>query len=353
MRYIITTIAAISSLLVLVSCKKAGAEEVINDGSPTNLVIQVDNKNDGTGAVAFTATALNADSYKFEFGDGNSANNTTGTASHTYTKPGNNNFVVTVTASNSSGKTIARSTQIMVNVATSGGGTGLVWSDEFETNGSPDPNKWVFEIGTGSNGWGNNELQYYTNRQDNAVVSNGVLRITAKKENFSGSAYTSSRMITKGKFEFKYGRVEARAKLPQGVGTWPAIWMLGANINAVGWPNCGEIDIMEHKGSEPNKIYGTLHYPGRSGGNADGSFRMISNASSEFHVYSVDWTASHIKIYVDNQLIHSFVNSGSVPFNHDFFIILNVAMGGTFGGSVDPAFSSSSMEIDYIRVYKN
>ncbi|MBZ5858543.1 glycoside hydrolase family 16 protein [Flavihumibacter profundi] len=227
----------------------------------------------------------------------------------------------------------------------------LVWSDEFNTNGRPDPAKWIFETGTGSNGWGNNELEYYTDRVENAVVQDGVLRITAIKENYKGSQYTSARMITKGKFEFKYGKVEVRAKLPAGVGTWPAIWMLGGDIGTAGWPACGEIDIMEHRGSEPNKIFGTLHYPGRSGGNADGNTRVIDNATTGFHIYSVDWSAKAIKIYVDGQLIHTVTNSAGIPFNKNFFCILNVAMGGGFAGAVDPAFTSAAMEVDYIRVY--
>ena len=148
------------------------------------------------------------------------------------------------------------------------------------------------------------------------------------------------------------GRIEVRAKFPTGVGTWPAAWMLGDNIGTVGWPNCGETDIAEHLGRDLNKIYGTLHYTGRSGGNADGGTKVISNATTEFNKYSLEWTAASIKIFVDDQLIHSVVNSTNIPFNHDFFFILNVAMGGAFGGAVDPAFTNSTMEVDYIRVYK-
>jgi beta-glucanase (GH16 family) len=183
-------------------------------------------------------------------------------------------------------------------------------------------------------------------------VQNGVLKITAIKEAYNGSAYTSARMISKGKFEMKYGRVEVKAKLPAGVGTWPAIWMLGADINAVGWPDCGEIDIMEHKGSELNKIYGTLHYPGRFGGNANGNTIVISNATTEFHVYGLEWTASEIKISVDGQVYHTVPNSSAIPFNKNFFFIMNLAMGGNFAGAVDPNFTSASMEVDYIRVYQ-
>jgi len=226
----------------------------------------------------------------------------------------------------------------------------LVWSDEFDVNGTPSPSKWTYDLG--GNGWGNSELQYYTNRSENVIVQGGVLKIKAIRESYSGSAYTSARLLTNGLYSFKYGKVEASAKLPAGAGTWPAIWMLGSNIGTAGWPACGEIDIMEHRGSELNKIFGTLHYPGRSGGNADGNTKTISNASTEFHLYKVEWTSTSIDIYVDNQLIHTVANSNKIPFNHNFFIIMNVAMGGTFGGAVDPAFTSATMEVDYIRVYQ-
>jgi beta-glucanase (GH16 family) len=226
----------------------------------------------------------------------------------------------------------------------------LVWSDEFNYNGQPDSTKWGYDIG--GSGWGNNELEYYTNRLENANVSNGTLKIISRKETYSGRPYTSARLLTKGKFTTKYGRIEARAKLPFAVGTWPAIWMLGSNSNTVGWPACGEIDIMEHKGSQLNKIYGTLHYPGHSGANGSGSTTMIRNASAKFNIYAVDWTPATIRFSVNGKVYYTFNNNNSVPFNHDFFIILNLAMGGGFGGPVDPAFSGDSMEVDYVRVYK-
>ena len=228
----------------------------------------------------------------------------------------------------------------------------LFWSEEFDKDGTPNAAVWGFDLGNGDNGWGNAEKQYYTNRPENVIVKDGVLKITAQKETYNGFNYTSSRMLSMNKFSFTYGRVDIRAKLPTGGGTWPALWMLGSNIQTVGWPACGEIDIMEHKGNEPNKIYGTMHHPNHSGGNADGGSTIISNASSEFHVYSVDWSATAIKMYVDDKLYYTFTNTSSLPFNKDFFLILNVAMGGTFGGAIDPNFVSSSMEVDYIRIYK-
>ncbi len=217
-------------------------------------------------------------------------------------------------------------------------------------NGAPDPAKWGYDLGGG--GWGNNELEYYTSRPENVIVQDGVLKIKAIKETYNGSAYTSTRLISKNKFEFTYGKVEVRAKIPAGVGTWAAIWMLGYNIGTVGWPACGEIDIMEHVGRSLNTIYGTLHYPGRSGGNADGKTKVIANATTEFHLYTLEWNATSIKISADDQLIHIVANSSSIPFHHNFFFILNVAMGGGLGGPVDPAFTNATMEVDYIRVYK-
>jgi beta-glucanase (GH16 family) len=227
----------------------------------------------------------------------------------------------------------------------------LVWSDEFNYRGLPDSSKWNYDVG--GEGYGNNELQYYTEKDTaNAIVENGHLRITARKLAKGKNAYTSARLLTKNKAEFKYGRIEASAKIPSSVGTWPAIWMLGNNIDTAGWPQCGEIDIMEHRASELNKIFGTLHYPGHFGGNADGKTINISTATSAFHIYSVEWDTKEIKIFVDNQLYHTVANNSSLPFNQNFFLILNVAMGGNFAGKVDPLFSMDSMLVDYVRVYK-
>jgi len=228
----------------------------------------------------------------------------------------------------------------------------LFWSDEFEVSGSPDSSKWSYEIGNGPDGWGNQELEYYTNESNNAFVKNGMLNIQAIKENYEGRHYTSARLISKGKFEFTYGVVKIRAKMPIGVGTWPAVWMMGADINTVGWPACGEIDITEHLGRDLNTIYGTVHYPGRSGGNPVGATTMISNATTEFHEYKLEWSNESLKFYVDDTLFHTVANSIDIPFNKNFFFLVNLAIGGGFGGAVDPDLTSATMEVDYIRVYK-
>jgi len=224
----------------------------------------------------------------------------------------------------------------------------LVWEEEFDQN-SLDESVWTYETGN-NNGWGNQELQYYT--EDNAVVEDDMLKITARAENTNGFDYSSARLKTENNFDFQYGRIEVRAKLPQGDGTWPAIWMLGSNFSQVGWPDTGEIDIMEHSGNDPGVIHGSLHFPDNSGGDAVSEITSVDNVSSEFHNYTVEWSENKILFAVDNQIYHEFINDPSLPFNQPFFIILNVAMGGTFVGDVDPNFNESSMEIDYIRVYQ-
>ncbi len=228
----------------------------------------------------------------------------------------------------------------------------LIWSDEFDTPGAPNPANWSYNTGTGNNGWGNNESQFYTDRPENIIVEDGLLKITAQRENFSGREFTSSRIVTENKFEFTYGRVDARAKLTSGGGTWPAIWMLGANYDTNPWPGCGEIDIMEHVGNQQNRIFSSLHFPGNFGGNAVTQSRNLDDVAENFHVYSTIWSENTIRFLIDDEVYHTFNNDGSLPFNSDFFLILNVAMGGNFGGTIDPAFMESTMEIDYVRVYQ-
>jgi beta-glucanase (GH16 family) len=323
------------------SCSKGDAP-VVNP-APTNLTVTATVSTDNSGNVNFVASATNATTYEYDFGNGVFQTVPTGTVMYKY--PASGNYSVNVIAKNTAGQTISKSIDVTVTVAQS-----LIWSDEFDQPGAPNPAKWNYDLGAG--GWGNQELQYYTNRTDNAIVSNGTLKIIAKKENYSGSAYTSARLLTKDKFAFKYGKVEVRAKMPVGIGTWPAAWMLGANISTVSWPNCGEIDIVEHKGSDVNRIYGTLHYPGNFGGNAVGGTKVITGANSEFHVYACEWTALSIKFYIDGELYFTFANNSTLPFNQNFFVLLNLAMGGTFGGTIDAAFNNATFEVDYVRVYQ-
>jgi hypothetical protein len=227
----------------------------------------------------------------------------------------------------------------------------LVWSDEFDTDGAPDASKWNMETGTGDGGWGNNEAQFY--KAENATVTGGKLIITAKKETFQGSQYTSARMNSHSHFDFTYGKVEWSAKLPTGQGTWPALWMLGSNYLTNQWPACGEIDVMEHVGTGPD-IHGTLHMPGNSGGNAISGTTAVPTYNTEFHKYSVTWSPNWIKFYVDDSATPytQWANTPGSPFNANFFLIMNVAIGGNFGGDIDPNFTQSTMEVEYVRVYQ-
>lgn len=342
----LTVLLLMFSYFTGASCKKSSSTPPAGV-APTNLVVNAVVSTDGSGKVSFTATADNAVSYEYDFGDGSyTVTVPSGSTEYVYTMEGTNPYTVKVTAKSSSNLFASKSISINVNHVLA-----VVWSDEFNTDGSPDPTKWGYDLGAG--GWGNNELEYYTNRIENAVVAGGVLKINLIKENYMGSPYTSARMLTKDKYAFKYGKVEARAQMPAGVGTWPAIWMLGSDISTTGWPGCGEIDIMEHLGRDLNNIYATFHYPGRSGGNANGATKMITNATTEFHIYTLEWNAYNMKISVDGEVIHSLVNTSSIPFNHDFFLIMNIAIGGNFGGPiVDPAITNATMEVDYVRVYK-
>ncbi len=227
----------------------------------------------------------------------------------------------------------------------------LVWSDEFNVDGAPDSTKWSYDLG--NNGWGNYEEQYYTNRTNNAIVQKGVLKIIAQKENYENAKYTSARLHSYKKFMFQYGKVEVRAKVPMGVGTWPAVWMLGETFHPKSkWPQCGEIDILEHVGRQQNKVYGTLHYPERYGDNGNGLTTMIPTASTEFHLYQLEWSPKTITISVDNVPFFTFKNKKKFPFNHNFFLLMNMALGGHFGQTIDPNFTSATLEIDYIRVYQ-
>ncbi len=349
MTYLKKILSLIVCFFVLISCNK-GSSTGSSNLAPANLVVTATVSTDSSGSVAFTASATNTISFAYEFGNGDIKTATTGSLNYQYTLAGTYTYTVTVTATSSTGLTAKTTTQ--VTVTTNAAVPKLVWSEEFNTDGAPDPAKWGYDLGTGGNGWGNAELEYYTSRPENVIVQGGVLKINALKENYNGSAYTSARLLSKDKFAFTYGKVEIKAKFSAGAGTWPAIWMLGADVATTPWPGCGEIDIMEHLGRTLNTIYGTLHYPGHFGGSADGSTTVVADATTAFHIYSLEWTPAVIKISVDGLVFHTTANSSAIPFNHDFFLILNFAMGGGFGGTVDPAFTTGTMEVDYIRVYK-
>ncbi len=228
----------------------------------------------------------------------------------------------------------------------------LVWSDEFNGN-SLDTNTWNYEIGTGSWGWGNNEQQYYTDR--NIKVSNGTMKITAKREDYGGMKYTSSRITTKNKKNFKYGKIEARIKMPKFKGVWPAFWMLGANQDSVGWPKCGEIDIVEAINDE-NLVYGTLHWfhdPGNN--NADSGSSVAVANRTEYHVYGVEWTADKLRWYVDGKVYRTMdvSNDSFSEVRKEYFVIFNMAIGGQWPGyDIDETAFPATMEVDWVRAYK-
>ena len=228
----------------------------------------------------------------------------------------------------------------------------LVWSDEFNGN-YLDTNTWNYEIGTGSWGWGNNEQQYYTDR--NIKVSNGTMKITAKREDYGGMKYTSSRITTKNKKNFKYGKIEARIKMPKFKGVWPAFWMLGANQDSVGWPKCGEIDIVEAINDE-NLVYGTLHWfndPGNN--NADSGSSVAVANRTEYHVYGVEWTADKLRWYVDGKVYRTMdvSNDSFSEVRKEYFVIFNMAIGGQWPGyDIDETAFPATMEVDWVRAYK-
>jgi beta-glucanase (GH16 family) len=239
----------------------------------------------------------------------------------------------------------------------------ITMQDEFDVNGTPNSLIWGYDLGTGNadtgTGWGNNELQFYTDRAENVKVQNGYLLITAKKEEYQGSSYTSARLTTKALFDQKYGRFEARIRLPFGQGMWPAFWLLGANIDEVGWPKCGEIDIMEYRGQEPTIALGTVHGPGYSGAESiSKSYNLLNDRfDTGFHVFGIEWGPEYINYYIDDVLYNQITPadvSGDWVFNHPFYIVLNLAVGGNFVGTPNSeTVFPQTMLVDYVRVYKN
>ena len=236
--------------------------------------------------------------------------------------------------------------------------TDLVFEDNFDVDGAPDASVWNYDIGTGENGWGNNELQYYTSRSENVSVQNGYLLITARKEAFEGSGYTSARLTTRGKFEQAYGRYEARIRLPYGQGIWPAFWLLGADTQGEVWPQIGEIDIMEYRGQNPTVVLGTVHGPGYSGGNSVSKSYTLQNDRFDtgFHVFGIEWGPEYINFYVDD-VLYNQITPDDVPgewvFNDPFYIILNLAVGGSFVGAPnEETVFPQTMLVDYVRVYE-
>lgn len=239
----------------------------------------------------------------------------------------------------------------------------LIWSDEFDIDGPPDSTRWGFDLGDGCPevcGWGNNELQYYTNNPKNVRLENGHLILEAIKENYEGKEYTSARLVSKNKGDWKYGYIEARAKLPKGTGTWPAIWMLPTEWEYGGWPASGEIDIMEHVGYNQGVVHGTVHTKAfnHSIGTHKGDSVALVDVHDTFHLYAIDWSPEQIDFLIDGEVYNTFINEKTGyeawPFDKPFHLLLNIAVGGNWGGAkgVDTTIWPQQMQIDYVRVYK-
>ena len=235
----------------------------------------------------------------------------------------------------------------------------LVWNDEFNYTGLPDSTKWSYN--TGGNGWGNNEKQFYTrSRLQNANVKNGILTITAIKENYEVAGFTSARLVSKNKGDWTYGRFEIKAKMPRGRGLWPAIWMMPTDGKYGGWPASGEIDIMEHVGYLPDSVFATVHTEAYNHtiGTQKGTNVFRKDLSDAFHVYTLDWDENEIRIFIDNELYFTYKNEKKTyrewPFDQPFHLILNVAVGEDWGGKkgIDEGVFPQSMQVDWVRVYQ-
>ncbi|MEK9782797.1 MAG: glycoside hydrolase family 16 protein [Flavobacteriales bacterium] len=235
---------------------------------------------------------------------------------------------------------------------------GLVWNDEFDQS-TLDTSKWNFQTGDGTAegipGWGNGEEQTYTNRTQNLQLENGFLKITARKESLQGKSYTSARINTQDKFSLQYGRIVVRATLPKLAGTWPAVWMLGDNYSNVGWPRCGEIDFIEQNGQEKDKIIGTSHwFDEGSSNNAKYSTTLdFPNLTESFQKYTLVWNEAYIRMFVGSAKYYEIALNDTLPFDQPFFLLINLAMGGTLGGNINSTFLQEDFLIDYIRIYEN
>ena len=373
-------------LLMVISCGNGDSvEKVVPSDLSVNISIvgaNVDRQNgDGSGLVSITAFAKNAVRYAFSFENNTLLESQSGSIEYTFTKEGLNTYTIEVLAYSKSGDSIQKSTVVEVYKSDPAiedsdarpddqepSSDTLIFADEFDYTGRPDSEKWHHQIIPPNNGsWYNSELQHYTDRTENSFVSDGTLKIRALKEEYTTGgttkSYTSARLNSK--FAFTYGRIEVRAKLPAKAGTWPAIWTLGSNIDetgnyfgdqygSVGWPACGEIDIMEQKGWDKSSTSAHFHW----GDTVTGEYKsmggeiVVSNTTTAFHIYSLEWDSSSMKVFVDEELVYELSNSTDKPYDNPHYILLNVAMGGNLGGTVPDNFTESIMEVDYVRIYQ-
>jgi hypothetical protein len=355
------------ALLILISC---GNDEEIITGDPINLIVETTIADDGSGKVTVKASAENATEYQLRIGLATDAveTNTTGSFEYSFVQSGTYNL--DVRAYGESGRYLREIIQVSLLVGSdvvtiddgyttpiTYDGYSLVWNDEFST--STISNDWVFETGTGCPnlcGWGNNELQFY--RRENAWIDEGVLVIEARKENHQGSVYTSTRMKTQGRQSFKYGRIDIRALLPKGQGIWPAIWMLGDNITTVGWPKCGEIDIMEMIGGQGREktTHGTIHWDNNGHNYTGGSYTLQQGTFADaYHVFSIIWDEQEIKWLLDDKLFHTIniTPNHMTEFHEKFFFLFNIAVGGNWPGKPNEStVFPQQLKVDYIRVFQ-
>lgn len=364
-------------LFFLLGCSedKDNKDELL-DVPPSNLTLDVrldgasiNPHGDGSGIVSFLATATNAVYFDFKVNDGEAVRSNSGNFSYTFTKQGTHTHKITAIAYAENELFDSISKEFIVRVAPpSKYGMTQVWADEFDYDGPVNPAKWHHQIvPIIGNSWANNEVQHYTDRTDNSYVSDGSLKIVAQKEQYqfrgNTKSYTSARLNSK--YIFKYGRVDIRAKLPAEAGTWPAFWTLGANINetgnyfgntygSVGWPACGEIDIMEQRGDDKNTLIGHLHWGDTQTGEYKntGETKPVQNVSNQFNIYSLVWTATSIKVLFNDEIVLDTPNTSDMPYDNPHYLLLNIAMGGNLGGAIPANFSQSVMEIDYLRIYQ-
>lgn len=345
------------------SCKEK--EEPDNTADPSNLTVELTLPDEGPGLVIIQASAENVVEYKLFIGSGSQAiaSNTTGRFEYEFILPGT--YQIEVRAYGTSGRYIKNEKQISLNdndpVTIGEGyttpmvhaGYNLVWNDEFDGN-ALNTQFWSYETGAG--GWGNNELQFY--RQENTTVDGGLLTIEARKESHQNSNYTSSRLITRNKKTFTYGRVDIRALLPKGQGIWPALWMLGNNITTVGWPACGEIDIMEMIGGNgrEKQVHGTLHWDYNGHVNTGGTYtKPLGIFADEYHVFTIIWDENAIKWFVNDVQFHviDITPAHMTEFHAPHFFIFNIAVGGNWPGSPnDATVFPQHLKVDYIRVFQ-
>lgn len=363
--------SCLSSIISFSGCKED--ESAVELVLPSNLQVQVVVDSTTEGLVSVSATAVNANYFVITFtepGNSKSEESNDGTASFRYSSSGTYNINVKAHSTADNFIEVNKSVTVYVGAPVNDGippttgyttpmsypGYNLVWNDEFNGT-SLSTADWNYEIGTGNGGWGNNELQYY--RQENTSVNNGILTIQAKKEFFNGNSYTSSRITTQNKQSFQYGRIDIRASLPFGQGLWPALWMLGDNISTVGWPSCGEIDIMELVGGSgrDNEIHGTAHWEFNGARAQSGGSNRLPNGTfaHEFHVFSIIWDSQKIEWYRDDirYKVLDITPSDLSEFQNKFFLIFNVAVGGDWPGSPNSStLFPQYMYVDYVRVFQ-